>query len=48
VGAISVSGPAFRVSAETLPELIGAVTEAAAAVSRRQGYRQPVREALPT
>jgi len=44
VGAISVSGPAFRVSAETLPEIIGAVTTAAASVSRRQGYRQPVRE----
>ena len=40
VGAISVSGPAFRVSAETLPELIAAVTAAAVAVSRRQGYRE--------
>jgi DNA-binding IclR family transcriptional regulator len=38
VGAISVSGPAFRVSAESLPGLIAAVTAAAAAVSRRQGY----------
>jgi len=39
IGAISVSGPAFRVSAETLPALIGAVTAAAASISRRQGYR---------
>ena len=39
IGAISVSGPAFRVSAETLPPLIGAVTDAAASISRRQGYR---------
>jgi IclR family acetate operon transcriptional repressor len=46
IGAISASGPAFRVSAETLPALIAAVTNAAAAVSRRQGYREapaPVR-----
>jgi IclR family transcriptional regulator, KDG regulon repressor len=42
VGAISVSGPAFRVSADTLQQLIAAVTAAAAAVSRRQGYREPV------
>lgn len=41
VGAISVSGPSFRVSAETLPQLIADVTAAAAAVSRRQGYREP-------
>jgi len=39
-GAISVSGPAFRVSAETLPGLIAAVMEAAATVSRRQGFRE--------
>jgi IclR family acetate operon transcriptional repressor len=41
VGAISVSGPAFRVSADTLQQLIAAVTAAAAAVSRRQGYLAP-------
>ncbi len=45
VGAISISGPAFRVSAETLPGLIGAVTAAAAGVSRRQGYREAPQEA---
>ena len=39
IGAISVSGPAFRVSAETLPLLIDSVPAAAAAISRRQGYR---------
>ena len=44
IGAISVSGPAFRVSAETLPALISAVTTAAAAVSRRQGYREAAQE----
>ncbi|HEY8287560.1 MAG TPA: IclR family transcriptional regulator [Chloroflexota bacterium] len=41
IAAISVSGPSFRVSADTLPELIAAVVAAAAAVSRRQGFRQP-------
>lgn len=40
IGAISASGPSFRVSADTLPGLIQAVTGAAAAVSRRQGYRE--------
>jgi DNA-binding IclR family transcriptional regulator len=40
IAAISVSGPSFRVSAETLPELIAAVVAAAAAVSRRLGFRQ--------
>jgi len=45
VGAISVSGPAFRVNAGTLPDLIAAVTTAATAVSRRQGYRQPAHAA---
>ena len=40
IGAISASGPAFRVSAETLPALIAAVMHAAAAVSRRMGYRE--------
>ena len=40
IGAISASGPAFRVSAETLPGLIAAVIAAATAVSRRQGYRE--------
>jgi len=45
VGAISVSGPAFRVSAETLPELITQVIAAGTAVSRRQGYRE-VSEAM--
>jgi IclR family acetate operon transcriptional repressor len=43
MAAISVSGPSFRVSADTLPELIGAVVTAAAAVSRRQGYRETIR-----
>lgn len=43
IAAISVSGPAFRVSAETLPALISAVVAAATAVSRRQGYREPTR-----
>jgi IclR family acetate operon transcriptional repressor len=40
IGAISASGPAFRVSADTLPALISAVTTAAATVSRRQGFRE--------
>ena len=40
IAAISVSGPSFRVSADTLPELISAVVAAAAAVSRRQGFRE--------
>lgn len=40
IAAISVSGPSFRVSADTLPELISAVVVAAAAVSRRLGFRQ--------
>jgi IclR family KDG regulon transcriptional repressor len=48
VGAISVSGPAFRVTAETLPPLISAVTSAAGAVSRRQGYREEVGLTDPT
>jgi DNA-binding IclR family transcriptional regulator len=42
IGAISVSGPSFRVSAETLPPVITAVTQAAVTISRRQGYRDPV------
>ncbi len=46
LGAISASGPAFRVSADTLPGLIAAVMEAAAAASRRQGYRLPQEEVL--
>jgi DNA-binding IclR family transcriptional regulator len=41
IGAISASGPAFRVTAETLPALIAAVTAAATAASRRQGHREP-------
>jgi IclR family KDG regulon transcriptional repressor len=40
IAAISVSGPSFRVSAETLPDLIGAVVAAAASVSRRLGFRE--------
>lgn len=40
IAAISASGPAFRVSAETLPDLIAAVTAAGAAISRRMGYRE--------
>ena len=47
VAAISVSGPAFRVTSETLPPLISAVTAAAAAVSRRQGYREATVHADP-
>ena len=43
IAAISVSGPSFRVSADTLPGLIGAVVSAAAAVSRRQGFRETTR-----
>ncbi len=48
VAAISVSGPAFRVTTELLPPLIHAVTSAAAAVSRRQGYHEEVVLARPT
>ncbi len=44
VGAISVSGPSFRVSADMLPDVIAAVTTAAATVSRRQGYRETIIE----
>jgi DNA-binding IclR family transcriptional regulator len=40
IAAISVSGPAFRVSAGTLPDLIAAVTAAAVAISRRMGFRE--------
>lgn len=41
IGAISASGPAFRVTAETLPALIGSVVAAATSASLRQGYRAP-------
>ncbi len=40
IAAISVSGPSFRVSADTLPDLIAAVVAAASSVSRRQGFRE--------
>jgi IclR family KDG regulon transcriptional repressor len=40
IAAISVSGPAFRMSADALPGVIAAVVAAATATSRRLGYRE--------
>lgn len=39
VAAISVAGPAYRLSPERLPDVAGAVMRAAATISRRMGYR---------
>jgi DNA-binding IclR family transcriptional regulator len=39
VAAISIAGPAMRLSAERMPDLIATVVEAAAALSRALGYR---------
>ena len=39
IAAISVSGPAFEVRDETLPQLIEAVTDTALAISHRLGHR---------
>jgi DNA-binding IclR family transcriptional regulator len=36
--AVALTGPTFRVNAETLPELVGPLLEAAAAISVRNGY----------
>ena len=43
VAAISASGPAYRLSAERIPEVCEAVTRAAAEVSRRMGYHGDIR-----
>ena len=39
VGAVSVSGPAFRLPPDSIPEAAGAVRKAAADISRCLGYR---------
>jgi DNA-binding IclR family transcriptional regulator len=39
VGAVSTSGPAFRLSADFIPETAGIVKEAAAEISRCLGFR---------
>lgn len=43
VAAISASGPAYRLTAERLPEFRDAVVRAAADVSRRMGYHGDIR-----
>jgi DNA-binding IclR family transcriptional regulator len=47
IGAISISGHAFRMTADSLAEVIAAVTAAAATASRRMGHRE-ARQPLPT
>lgn len=41
VGAISISGPNFRINAETIPALAPAVIEAADEISQRNGQPKP-------
>lgn len=41
-GALSISGPTFRLSAERIAHLVPVLTEEAASVSHHLGYRQPL------
>lgn len=47
VAALSLSGPSYRMRTERLAELAAAVVAAAAEISRRLGYREPIGRGRP-